>query len=70
LKSQTAVMLRGDENRQSGCYQQAGTKYCKVWQFGNAKRIKISAAHCQTEIISNTAISLRNKTMADNHRLF
>jgi len=31
---------------------------------------QIVATYCQTEIIINTVISLRNKTMADNQRLF
>jgi hypothetical protein len=31
---------------------------------------QIAATYCQTEIIINTGISLRNKTMADNQRLF
>ena len=57
------------ENRRSGCYQQVDKKYCKVWHFGNAKRKK-AATYSQTEIIINTGISLRNKTMADNQRLF
>lgn len=31
---------------------------------------QITATYCQTEIMINTVISLRNKTMADNQRLF